>query len=124
LKTLTNNGFVKVNELIEILRLDGRDFKMQKTKVIRLISKFIITNNPFRAIIPFLLAVIFFSVTITPLQVQVTQENTPSVYEKPTNLTTKETATASSIKPEIPQPTVLFCPNCGNLSQWYQTTKK
>ena len=105
-------------------RLDGRDFKMQKPKVTILFSKFTAKDNPFRAIIPFLLAVLLFAVTITPMYAQLTQENTPSMYENSTNLTTTETTVGSSIKPEASQSTAAFCPNCGNLSQWYQTTKK
>ena len=112
---------------------------MQKIKVTRLFSKFTAKDNPFRAIIPFLLATLLFAVTITPLYAQLSQESTPSVYENSTNLATKETATASSTKPEVPQPTAAFSLNCLNkllkiegsyqfynsdFSQWYQTTKK
>ena len=112
---------------------------MQKTKFIPLISKFTAKDSPFRAIIPFLIATLLFVATITPLYAQRTQEITRSVYEKPTNLTTEETTTSSSMKPYSPQPTAIFCRNCGNqllttegscpfcnldLSQWYQNIKK
>jgi predicted RNA-binding Zn-ribbon protein involved in translation (DUF1610 family) len=112
---------------------------MKKTKVITLFSKFAGKDNPYRAIIPFLLATLLFAATITPLCAQLTQEITPFVYKNQTNLTTTETATDSSIKLETPQSTAPFCPNCGNqilktegscpfcssdLNQYYQTFKK
>lgn len=112
---------------------------MQKIKITILFSKFASKDNPFRAIIPFLLATLLFAVTITPLCAQLTQESTPSLYENSTNLTTTEIAFASSTKPEVPQLTFVFCPHCGNqllsiegsrqfynsdFGQWYQTTKK
>ena len=88
---------------------------MQKIKVTRLFSKFTAKDNPFRAIIPFLLATLLFTVTITPLYAQLTEESTPSVYENSTNLTTTETTVGSSIKPEAPQPTAAFCPTAETL---------
>jgi hypothetical protein len=111
---------------------------MKKTKVNTLFSKFAGKDNPYKAIIPFLLATLLFAATITPLYAQLTQI-TPSVYENQTNLTTTEKATASSIKPETPQPTDAFYSNCRNqflktegscpfcnsgINQWYQSTKK
>jgi hypothetical protein len=137
LKTITSNIFAKVNKRIEIA-LGWRDLKMQKIKITVLFSKFTSKDNPFRAIIPFLLATLFFAVTITPLCAQLTQESTPSLHENSTNLATTKITTASS-KPEVPQPTTVFCPNWENqllkiegswqfynsdFSQWYQTTKK
>jgi hypothetical protein len=110
---------------------------MKKIKVIALFSKFAGKDNPYKAIIPFLLSVLLFAVTITPLYAQITV--TPPVYENQTNLAPTETTTATSMKPETPQPTANFClnyenqllkpelscPFCNsNLSQWYQTTKK
>jgi len=112
---------------------------MKKTQVTTFFSKFTVKDNPFRAIIPFLIATLLFVVTITPLYAQITQEITPSVNEKQTNLTIIEKATTSSMKPETPQSTTAFWPNCGNqllrtegscafcnsdLNQWYQTFKK
>ena len=111
---------------------------MKKIKVIALFSKFAGKNNPYKAIIPFLLSVLLFAVTITPLYAQITTI-TPPVYENQTNLAPTETATSTSMNSETPQSTAAFCPNCGNqllkpelscpfcdsnLSQWYQTTKK
>jgi hypothetical protein len=111
---------------------------MKKTKVNTLISKFAGKDNPYKAIIPFLLATLLFAATITPLCAQLTQI-TPSVYENQTNLTSSEKTTTSSIKPETPQPTAAFCSNCGNqfpktegscpfydsgINQRYQSTKK
>jgi hypothetical protein len=111
---------------------------MKKTKVNTLISKYAGKDNPYKAIIPFLLASLLFAATITPLYAQLTQI-TPSVYENQTNLTTTEKTNASSMKPETPQPTVALCSNCGNqflkiegsgpfynsgINQWYQSTKK
>jgi hypothetical protein len=87
---------------------------MKKTKVSTLLSKVLGKDNPYRAIIPFLLATLFFAATITPLYGQLTQI-TPSVNENKTNQTTTEKATASSMKSETPQPTTVFCPNCGNI---------
>ena len=111
---------------------------MKKTKVITLFSKFAGKDNPYRAIIPFLLATLLFAATITPLCAQLTQEITPCVYKNQTNLTTTETTTDSSIKPETPQSTAPFCSNWGNqilktegswpfcnsdLNEYYQTKK-
>jgi hypothetical protein len=113
-------------------------FKMKKIKVITLFSKFKDKDNPFKAIIPFLLSVLLFAVTITPLYAQITQI-TPTTYENQTNLTPPETATTTSMKPETPQSTADLCPDCGNqllkperscsfcnfnLSQWYKPAKK
>ena len=112
---------------------------MQKTKATKLLAKFTVKDNPFRAIIPFLLATLLFVVTITPLYPQFTQETKPSMYENQTILKNAETATASLIKPDTSQSTSIFCPNCGNqllitegscpfcnsnLNQLQQTTKK
>jgi hypothetical protein len=111
---------------------------MKKTKVITLFSKFAGKDNPYRAIIPFLLATLLFAATITPLCAQLTQEITLCVYKNQTNLTTIETATDSSIKPETPQLTAPFynwgnqilktegsCPfGNSDLNQCYQTFKK
>ena len=80
---------------------------MKKTKVNTLISKFAGKDNPYKAIIPFLLATVLFAATITPLYAQLTQI-TPSVNENQKNLTTTEKTTASSMKPETPQPTVVL----------------
>ena len=138
MKALTINGVVRVNKLMEIC-VWMEEFQNKKNNATYLFSKFAVKDNPYRIITPFLSATLLFAVTITPLYAQLTQEITPSVYENSTNLTTTETETASSIKPEAPQPTAAFRPNCGNqllktegscpfcnshLSQWYQTTKK
>jgi predicted RNA-binding Zn-ribbon protein involved in translation (DUF1610 family) len=111
---------------------------MKKIKVIALFSKFAGNDNPYKAIIPFLLSVLLFVVTITPFYAQITTI-APPVYENQTNLEPTETGTATSMNSETPQSTAAFCPNCGNqllkherscpfcnfnLSQWYQTTKK
>src|SRR5665647_3396745 len=86
---------------------------MKKIKVIALFSKFAGKDNPYKAIIPFLLSVLLFVVTITPLYAQITTI-TPPVYENQTNLAPTETATSTSMNSETPQSTAAFCPNCGN----------
>ena len=45
---------------------------MQKIKLITLFSKFSARNNPYRSILPFLLATLLFAATITPLYAQLT----------------------------------------------------
>ena len=45
---------------------------MQKTKLTILFSKFASKDNPYRAILPFLLATLLFAATITPLYAQLT----------------------------------------------------
>ena len=111
---------------------------MQKTKATKLFAKFTVKDNPFGAIIPFLLATLLFVVTITPLYTHA-QETNPSMHENQTILKNAETATASLMKPDTSQSTSIFCPNCGNqllitegpcpfcnsdLNQLQQTTKK